>query len=43
MDIEARAVRVTIVADTGAQTTKAGQDILMKLGCSRKSLLCTKP
>ena len=40
-DLEPRTVQVTTVADTGAQTSKAGEDILMKLGHSHNSLLYT--
>lgn len=29
MDLEPRAIQVTAVADTGAQTTIAGEDLLM--------------
>ena len=42
MDLEPRTVLVTAVADTGAQTTTAGEDILMKLGCNHNSLLRSK-
>ena len=42
MGIKHRTIQLEAVADTGTQTTTAGEDILRELGCSDNQLLCTK-
>ena len=42
MDLEPKAVQVTTVADSGAQTPTEGEDISMNLECSHNSLMRTK-
>lgn len=42
MHLEPIAVKVTAIADTGARTTTAGEDLLKKLGCSLDFLLHTE-
>ena len=42
MDVDPKAVQVTAVVDSGAQTATAGEDILMNLECSHNSLMRTK-